>query len=214
MARRRRRGAGGRPSAISQLMADVIADPREAQIVGAAAGTSRLDAMMALVRGGTSPRQAAIQVGVGRSTWDRWVAEGDVDTATYAVRNPRCGAELRGFWGLVQRARAGWISRLSLQVTAGVARNPAVGVKLLRRADPEGTWDIDVEGEGPAAPGVSIGSVDKAVIVIPEGQARELLRAALAGEAADDGEAEDDEPPDLSALSERAVPAGARRVGP
>ncbi|HEX6620214.1 MAG TPA: hypothetical protein VF024_11175 [Solirubrobacteraceae bacterium] len=213
----------GRPSAIA-LLTGGIADDRErlgspldadeGRIAGAAPGTPRLQAMLNLVRGGTSPRRAALTVGVGRSTWMRWVQEADVNTATWEARNERCSPELRAFWALVERAHSGWIATLSLSVTAGVQRNPAIGVKLLRRADPEGPWDIDVEGEGPAAPGVAIGSVDKAVILIPEGQARELLRSALQNEAADEGEAEDDEVPDLGALSERAVPAGARRVGP
>jgi hypothetical protein len=185
----------------------------EALLAGAPAGATRIDAMLALIRGGTSPRQAAIAVGVTSSTWQRWMVEGDVDPSEgWGPRNERAPAHVRQFWQHVERARAGWIARLSLQVTSGVPRNIAEGRRILRRVDPdEPAWWTDAD-EPPASPPspVVAQSVERQVMVLPE-EARAMLRLALRAESVDDAEHADDSEAALASMSEIVVPDGVAR---
>lgn len=220
MSRRTRKGdprngnGPGRTHGIALLLEGVP----DGSATGSKAGTPRLDAMLSMVRAGQSPRQAALGVGVSPQTWWRWMQECGVDpagpagwTAT-AERLPR---EMRDFWDAVQRARAQYLARLTASVTSGIPRNPALGVKLLRQADPDNPdWRID-EDPAPAPPWGQPAArvVERQVILLPEARMRELLREGLAGELADAGEAEDDDPDseELGPLAEVIVPPGARR---
>lgn len=182
----------------------------DGKATGAGSGDSRRDALLNLVRGGASPRQAAMAVGITSSTWQRWMVEGGVDQARgWGPTNDRAPAHIREFWQAIERARAQWVARVSVATTTGIPRNPMAGMRLLRQIDPDGQWPGDEER--PEAPQTIQGRVvERQVIMLPEAQVRAFLAAGLAVEAADAGDAEDEEG-SLDGLAEVVVPPGARR---
>lgn len=125
MARRSRRG---RPPL---LLTALQAPAHDAQL---GEGATVLDAFLRLVRNGVSPPTAAVAVGVSRSTYFRWAQDS---------RERHAPAYLRQFRHQVEMARAQYIGRLSAAVTASIPSHPALGIKILRRVDPDGQWDLD-----------------------------------------------------------------------
>jgi len=125
MARRSRRG---RPPL---LLTALQAPAHDVQL---GEGATVLDVFLRHVRNGVSPPTAAVAVGVSRSTYFRWVQDS---------RGRQAPAYLREFQHQVEMARAQYVGRLSAAVTASIPSHPALGIKLLRRVDPDGQWDID-----------------------------------------------------------------------
>jgi hypothetical protein len=209
MARPKRRGSGGRIHGV--LLLDEPLGAEMARGTGRPPEATVRDAMLDLVRAGTSPRQAAFSVGITNSTWHRWMTEAGVDpTRGWYATDERAPAFLREFWESIQRARSQWVARLSASVTAGIVRNPAEGRKILRANDPDGHW-----GDDPpvvAALPAPTQTMERQVIVLPADRLREFLRASLLAEQADAGEVEDDDPDaSLASFAEIVISPTARR---